>query len=75
MNAHSKITSEKDAPFDWSDPFLLEDQLTGEERMVRDSARDYCTDKLLPRVRDGFRTSSPQTSTIAPSNRTSGTVG
>ena len=55
MNAHSKITSEKDAPFDWSDPFLLEDQLTGEERMVRDSARDYCTDKLLPRVRDGFR--------------------
>ena len=28
--------------FDWADPFLLEDQLTEEERMIRDTARDYC---------------------------------
>lgn len=55
MNAHSKIAPEKDAPFDWADPFLLEDELGAEERMVRDSARDYCTDKLMTRVRDGFR--------------------
>jgi glutaryl-CoA dehydrogenase len=41
----------KDAEgFDWSDPLLLEDQLTDEERMVRDAARAYCQQKLLPRV-------------------------
>jgi glutaryl-CoA dehydrogenase len=43
------------APFLWDDPLLLEDQLTEAERMVRDSARDYAQDKLMPRVRDGFR--------------------
>jgi glutaryl-CoA dehydrogenase len=36
--------------FDWSDPLLLEDQLTQDERMVRDAARAYCQQKLLPRV-------------------------
>jgi glutaryl-CoA dehydrogenase len=36
--------------FEWSDPLLLEDQLTHEERMVRDAARAYCQQKLLPRV-------------------------
>ena len=41
---------------DWQDPFLLEQQLTDEQRMVRDSARQYSQDKLLPRVRDAFRT-------------------
>src|SRR5436189_2478851 len=41
--------------FKWDDPFLFEDQLTEEERMVRDSARDYCQEKLLPRVREAFR--------------------
>jgi glutaryl-CoA dehydrogenase len=41
----------KDAnDFDWSDALLLEDQLTQDERMVRDAARAYCRDKLLPRV-------------------------
>ena len=34
----------------WDDPFLLDEQLTDEERMVRDSARDYCRDRLQPRV-------------------------
>jgi glutaryl-CoA dehydrogenase len=42
-------------PFDWTDPLLLDEELTADERMVRDSARDYCADKLMPRVRDGFR--------------------
>ena len=36
----------KPAPFVWDDPFLLEDQLTDEERMIRDAARDYCQDRL-----------------------------
>jgi len=36
--------------FDWSDALLLEDQLTQDERMVRDAARAYCRQKLLPRV-------------------------
>jgi glutaryl-CoA dehydrogenase len=41
--------------FDWSDAFLLEDQLTDEERMIRDAARDYSQDKLAPRVQEAFR--------------------
>jgi glutaryl-CoA dehydrogenase len=41
--------------FKWDDPFLFDDQLTEEERMVRDSARAYCQEKLLPRVREAFR--------------------
>ncbi|WP_373085054.1 acyl-CoA dehydrogenase [Sneathiella sp.] len=36
--------------FDPVDPFLLEDQLTEEERLVRDTARDYCQEKLMSRV-------------------------
>ena len=42
------------APFEWSDPFLLEDQLTDEERMIRDTAREYCQEKLMPRVQDAY---------------------
>jgi glutaryl-CoA dehydrogenase len=41
--------------FRWDDPFLLEDQLAEEERMVRDSARAYCQDNLLPRVLEATR--------------------
>ncbi|MFV0662917.1 acyl-CoA dehydrogenase [Denitromonas sp.] len=41
--------------FDWADPLLLDTQLTDEERMVRDAARAYCQDKLLPRVQEAFR--------------------
>jgi glutaryl-CoA dehydrogenase len=40
--------------FEWADPFDLDDQLTEDERMVRDSARDYATGKLLPRVTSAF---------------------
>ncbi|MBU2098018.1 MAG: acyl-CoA dehydrogenase [Gammaproteobacteria bacterium] len=43
------------APFDWKDPFLFEEMLTEEERMIRDAARQYCQEKLLPRVRDAYR--------------------
>ena len=41
--------------FHWNDPFLLDLQLTDEERMVRDTARDYCRDRLAPRVLEAFR--------------------
>jgi glutaryl-CoA dehydrogenase len=41
--------------FQWDDPFLLEDQLTQDERMVRDSARAYCQEKLLTRVLQATR--------------------
>ncbi|MEO1651826.1 MAG: acyl-CoA dehydrogenase [Pseudomonadota bacterium] len=40
--------------FEWSDPFYLEEQLSEEERMIRDTARDYARDKLLPRVTDAY---------------------
>jgi glutaryl-CoA dehydrogenase len=39
----------------WDDPFLLDDQLSEDERLVRDAARDYCQDKLAPRVISAFR--------------------
>ncbi|WP_370470466.1 acyl-CoA dehydrogenase [uncultured Paracoccus sp.] len=49
----------KDAPdlgrFDWEDPFRLDDQLTEEERAIRDAARAYAQDRLQPRVIDAFR--------------------
>src|SRR6202140_4877322 len=38
------------AIFDWADPRLVEDMLSEEERLVRDSARAYCQEKLFPRV-------------------------
>ncbi len=38
------------AEFKWDDALLLEDQLSEEERLVRDTAREYCQDKLMPRV-------------------------
>jgi glutaryl-CoA dehydrogenase len=41
--------------FQWDDPFLLGEQLSEEERMVRDSARAYCQEKLLPRVLEANR--------------------
>ena len=48
--------------FNWEDPFLLEQQLTEEERLVRETARQYAQDKLAPRVREAFRGgSTPRT--------------
>jgi glutaryl-CoA dehydrogenase len=49
----------KDAPdlgrFDWEDAFRMEDQLSEEERMMRDGARAYATEKLMPRVTAAYR--------------------
>ena len=39
----------------WKDPFLLDQQLNDDQRMVRDTAHQYAQDKLLPRVREAFR--------------------
>jgi len=44
-----------EARFDWADPLLLDDELGEDERMVRDSARAYCQEKLFPRVLDANR--------------------
>ena len=48
------VTSSKPV-FSWEDPFHLDRQLNDEERMVRDSARQFARDVLLPRVIDDFR--------------------
>ncbi len=48
-------TSSPRPSFQWEDPFLLEEQLDEEERLVRDSARDYAQDKLMPRIIEANR--------------------
>jgi glutaryl-CoA dehydrogenase len=47
---HSKTRAE----FDWSDPFLLEKQLTEEEVLIRDTARAFAQEELLPRVTSAY---------------------
>ena len=42
------------APFSWADPFLLDDQLTDEERMIRDAAAAFAAEKLAPRVEEAY---------------------
>ncbi|MGB8929818.1 MAG: acyl-CoA dehydrogenase [Anaeromyxobacteraceae bacterium] len=42
--------SKTDAAFRWDDALQLDEQLTEDERMIRDSARDYCREKLMPRA-------------------------
>ncbi|WP_103174081.1 acyl-CoA dehydrogenase [Paracoccus sp. SY] len=46
--------SHKGAAFDWADAFLLNEQLTEEERMIRDSAAAFAADRLAPRVTDAY---------------------
>ncbi|MBW7056733.1 acyl-CoA dehydrogenase [Paracoccus bogoriensis] len=56
MLQHLKPKDRPDlARFDWEDPFRLSDQLTEEERMLRDAARAYAQDKLQPRVIAAYR--------------------
>jgi glutaryl-CoA dehydrogenase len=58
MNA-VPVPKPKDAPaparFQWDDPFLLDEQLSDDERMIRDTARAYAQEKLLPRVIEAYR--------------------
>jgi glutaryl-CoA dehydrogenase len=53
-NSQPAATRDKTA-FDWADPLRLEEELTEEEQMVRDSARAYCQEKLFPRVLEANR--------------------
>ncbi len=58
MNIAPKLSA-KDAPdlsrFDWEDAFRLEDQLSEDERMLRDAARGFASDHLAPRIIDAYR--------------------
>ena len=53
MNAPDRKPTK--AVFNWSDPLLLDAQLTDDERMVREAAANYCRDKLQPRIIEAFR--------------------
>ena len=46
------------ASFDWQDPFRLNDQLTDEEKIIADSAREFCFDRLSPRIIEANRNES-----------------
>jgi glutaryl-CoA dehydrogenase len=56
MNIQQKPAHAASAPasFKWEDPFLLDDQLTDEERMIRDAAAAFAADKLAPRVEKAY---------------------
>jgi glutaryl-CoA dehydrogenase len=54
-DAPDSPAQKRPAAFVWEDPLLLEDQLGEDERAIRDVARDYCQERLMPRVLDGFR--------------------
>ena len=49
------MTKSKRVTFDWQDPMFLDQQLSDEERMIRDAAKDYCQEKLMPRVKAANR--------------------
>ena len=51
----NQAESPRKAQFHWDDPLLLNNQLTDDERMVRDAAHAYSQDKLQPRVLEAFR--------------------
>ena len=55
MNAPERPQAQAKAKFVWDDPLLLGEQLSEEERMVRDAAHAYAQEKLLPRVTEAFR--------------------
>ena len=52
-------------PFQWEDPFLLEDQLTEDERAIRDSARQFCREYLAGRVLKDFREEASDREVVA----------
>jgi len=54
MNPSEAATASPPA-FHWDDPLLLNEQLSGDERMIRDAANAYCQERLAPRVLEAFR--------------------
>ena len=55
MDSAAKLAASKLSPMNWEDPFLIESQLSEEERMISDAARAYCQDKLAARVVEANR--------------------
>ena len=61
MNAPTSLPTDREqarakpATLVWDDPFLLDQQLSEEERMIRDASHAYCQDGLMRRVQDGNR--------------------
>ncbi len=56
MTATAEVQDLPESPrFAWDDPFLLNDQLSEDERMIRDTARDYAQGKLAPRILEAYR--------------------
>ncbi|MEO0619490.1 MAG: acyl-CoA dehydrogenase [Pseudomonadota bacterium] len=55
MNKPETSITAAPAAFDWADPFDLDAQLSEEQRMIRDAARQFADDKLMPRVKEAFR--------------------
>jgi len=55
MNIVTAPKKTSTAHFTWDDPLLLDEVLTEDERMIRDSARQFCQERLLPRVQEAFR--------------------
>ena len=56
--AETEATSQarpEEGSFQWDDPFLLDDQLTEDERLIQDSVRAYAQDKLMPRILEANR--------------------
>ncbi|MGF1626925.1 MAG: acyl-CoA dehydrogenase [Alphaproteobacteria bacterium] len=53
--ATPKATSDTDTRFDWEDPFRLGEQLGEDERLIAEAARQYCQEKLMPRVLEAHR--------------------
>ena len=63
MTVKTSTSSSRDArakpSFKWDDPFLFEDQLSEDERMIRDTARDFAQGELLPRVVAAYAKETP----------------
>jgi len=55
MSADRQSVTLTGGHFQWDDPLLLEQQLSDEERLIRDTARQYAQEKLAPRIRDWNR--------------------
>jgi hypothetical protein len=69
LNPHLHIQEMNMANYQWDDCFQLDQQLTEDERMIRDAARSYCQDKLKPRVQPCSAT-SPWTQHLPRDGRT-----
>lgn len=54
MSANHAKSASQTSTFAWNDPFLLDDQLSDEERMIRDSAAAFAEAELLPRVQEAY---------------------